>query len=256
MLRTGLVTGLTSRIIKAGALLEDTLRFLEAWDASLGPQANLARIRASGALGKTRSRSEDVLLILRQRYVDPGPHVVATLRRLVGDPTAFREASYYETARSDALLGLFAEEALYEWFASGQPHLRVDDVRAWLERDRRCPSWGSQTRQRVAQGILAALRDFGILEGSAGSPCKRFASPRLSLRGFAYVALRERERGLSDRSLVASRAWRRYLLSPSDVRALFLEADRLGLLRYAEAGSVARVDWIVRSLEEVPDVAT
>lgn len=244
----------TSRIIKAGALLEDTRRFLEAWDVDLDQHLNLSRMRASGVLGKTRARSEDILLILRQRYVDPGPHVVATLRRLAGDLRAFREACYYEAARSDALLGLFAQEPLYEWYAEGRPYLTAEDVSRWLRSDPRLPSWGSRTRERVAQGLLSTLRDFGILEAARGSSRKRFAPPRLSMRGFAYVALREGERGTSDRALLSSPVWQRYLLTPASVRNLFLEADRLGLLRYSEAGSAVRVDWLLQRLEEVPDV--
>jgi len=245
---------LSSRIIKAGALLEDTRRFLEAWDPGVDQTTNLSRMRGSGVLGKTRARSEDILLIFRQRYLDPGPHVVATLRRLTDDFRGFREACYYEAARSDALLGLFAQEPLYEWFAAGRPCLAAEDVSMWLQSDPRLPRWSPCTRQRVAEGLLSTLRDFGILESPRGSRRKRFAAPRLSMRGFAYVALRERERGTSDRALLSSPVWQRYLLTPTSVRSLFLEADRLRLLRYSEAGSVVRVDWLLQRLEEVPDV--
>lgn len=245
---------LTSRIIKAGALLEDTRRFLEAWDPSLDLHANLTRIRTAGVLGKTRTRSEDILLVFRQRYVDPGLHVVTTLRRLMDDPRAFREACYYEAARSDELLGLFAQEPLYEWSVAGRAYVAVRDVSEWLSNDCRFHAWRPSTVERVAQGLLSALRDFGMLEGSRRSPRKRFATPRLSIRGFAYAALRQRETGMSARALLQSRVWRRYLLSPAAVRGLFLEADRLRLLRYSEAGSAVRVDWLLNGLVEVPDV--
>lgn len=252
--RTRAVSVPSSRIIKAGALLEDTRRLLEVWDPSLDERSNLARIRVSGMLGKTRTRSEDILRILRQRYVDPGKHVLTTLRRLLDDPKAFREACYYEAARSDALLGLFAEEPLYEWFVAGRPYVVVGEVSAWLLSDARFRGWGPSTRERVAQGLLATLRDFGILEGSRRGVRKRLAASRLSIPGFAYVAFRERERGLTGPALVESRVWRRYLLTASGVRHLFLEADRLRLLRYLEAGSAVRVDWSIRKLEEVADV--
>jgi len=127
-------------------------------------------------------------------------------------------------------------------------------VSTWLQSDPRLPRWSLRTRQRIAQGLLSTLRDFGILEAPRGSPRKRFAAPRLSMRGFAYIALRERERCTSDRALLSSPVWQRYLLTPASVRNLFLEADRLGLLRYSEAGSAVRVDWLLQRLEEVPDV--
>lgn len=242
--------------MKVGAALDDARRFLEAWDPSEAPGANLARIRALGALGKTRARSDDVLLILRRRFLAPGTHVVTTLRRLLNDPQAFREAYYYESARCDALLALFAQEPLYTWYMAGRRLVAADEVVAWLESEPRCPPWRPGTRLRVARGLLAALRDFGVLENGQGSPHKRIPPPRLSLRGFLYVALREREQGVSDLGLLNSPVWRRYLLAPPAVHALFLEADRLGLLRFAEAGTVIRVDWTVRRLEEVPDAPT
>lgn len=242
--------------MKVGAALDDARRFVEAWDPAQPPQANLARIRASGLLGKTRARSDDVLLILRRRFVAPGTHVVVTLQRLLPDPKAFREACYYESARCDALLALFAQEPLYTWYMAGRRLVATDEVMAWLESEPRCPPWRPGTRRRVARGLLAALRDFGVLEDGQGGPHKRIPPPRLSPRGFLYVALREREQGMSDLGLLNSPVWRRYLLTPPAVRALFLEVDRLGLLRYAEAGTVVRVDWSVRRLEEVPDAPT
>ena len=58
----------TSRIIKAGAIIGDTLALLHNWDPNLDDGANLAHIRHANILSKTtRSRLEDELSILRQR---------------------------------------------------------------------------------------------------------------------------------------------------------------------------------------------
>jgi hypothetical protein len=243
---------LDTRIIKGGALLYDTRRFLEAWDQKLGPEENLDRLRRSGALGKrSGKRSADVLAVLRQRFVEPDGTVIATLRLLLGDPRAFREACYYEAARAHALLAAFVEEALFAWQQAGRTQVTVADAVAWLGSGDRTPSWTEPTRLRVAQGLFSALRDFGLLEGAVR---KRIAPPRLSMRGFAYVAVRERDQHRSGRSLLQAAVWRRYLLAPEHVRALFLEADRLKVLRFAEAGTAIRIDWLIANLEEVPRV--
>ena len=105
---------------------------------------------------------------------------------------------------------------------------------------------------RVAQGLLSTLRDFGVLEGAAK---KHIAPPRLSLRGFTYVAVRERGQHPSGRALLQAPVWRRYLLDAEHVRALFLDADRHKVLRFSEAGSAVRIDWLIAGLEEVPRVA-
>lgn len=249
------MTIFSSRIIKGGALLEDTRRLLEVWDPDLDVPENIHRILASGGLAKSGARQEDVLAPLRRRFLEAGPEVVRALRTLTADPRAFREACYYEAARSDELLAAFAAGPLYErYWQDGRPELSVDDAVRWLRADARTPAWGEKTRRRVAQGLLSALRDFGILEGARGGRRKRILPPHLSMRGFTYVALRERARQASDRAVLRAPSWRWYLLSDEAVRHRFLEADRLGVLRFSEAGSVLRIDWLIQRLQEVTRV--
>src|SRR5262249_12954762 len=191
LLRLDLMNDLDTRIIKGGALLDDTRRFLEAWDPKLGADGNLDRMRRTGALGKrSRSRTADVLALLRQRFVEPAGRVIEPLRLLVGDPRAFREACYYEATRAHALLAAFAGGALFAWHQAGRPEVTVADALTWLAAAGRTSCWTEPTRLRVARGLLSALRDFGVLEGAVR---KRIAPPRLSMRGFAYVAVRERD---------------------------------------------------------------
>jgi len=52
---------------------------------------------------------------------------------------------------------------------------------------------------KVARGLLAALRDFGILEGRAQ---KRLASLALPVSACAYLAFCFRNAGAAGRSLV------------------------------------------------------
>lgn len=245
----------TARIIKGGALLADTRRFLEAWDPDLSPQANLKRITEQAQLGKTQVRQRDVLAILRRRFVEAGPVVIRALQSLLRDRVAFREACYYEAARTDALLAKFASGPLYAWYSEGRRVVDVEDVGRWLDHDKCVPQWGAYTRKRVARGLISALRDFGLLEGPVRSPRKRILAPHLSMLGFLYIALRERDLRGSSRAILQSGVWRWYLLTPEMVRRLFLEADRLGYLRFMEAGSIARIDWLLKGLEEFAHVS-
>ena len=240
----------TARIIKGGALLPDTRRLLEAWDADLPPQANLKRITEQCQLGRTQVRQRDVLAILRRRFVEAGADVIPALRSLLHEPAAFQEACYYEAARTDDLLAEFAAGPLFKWHHEGKRVLDTEEVVGWLASDERVPPWGPQTRRRVAQGLISALRDFGLLEGAVGGARKRIPVPHLSSRGFLYVALRERSRRDSARAVLESKVWRWFLLAPEAVRRLFLEADRRGYLRFAEAGRIVRIDWLVRDLKE------
>lgn len=243
----------TSNIQKGGALLDDARRVVEVWDLEQDATWNLTRIAEENLLAKpTRARGEDVLLrILGPRLVEPGPQVIEALKQLLQWPRGFHDAYYFEATRDDALLAAFAEGPLFEWWEEGRVGVNVDAVSNWLaelaERGQ-TPPWTDTIRIKVARGLLAALRDFGILTGAVR---KEFAPPSLSIAGFGYTAFRLHENGASSRALVASSVWRRWLLDGDRVTELFHEADRQGVLRYSVAGSAVRVDWLQETLPEV-----
>jgi hypothetical protein len=243
---------ITTRIIKGGALLEDSRRFVDTWDEAKTAEENLEQFRARNLLGKrSRSRAEDTLAILRQRFLQPGPHVMGALRRLTLRSDAFRDACYYEAARNDALLAYAAGEILYDLRGRGWVKVTVEDIDHALLEAPPAPAvkeWGDSTRVRVIHGLLSALRDFGVLEGRA---VKHIARPHMSFAGFVYVLGRLRDQIASSHAVVMSPAWLWWLLDERDVRALLLEADREGLLRFSDAGSSQRIDWRVDGLEEM-----
>lgn len=248
---------LTVNIQKGGAMLDDTRHLLEVWDDDLDSESNLSRIADANLLGKpSRKRSDDVLLrILAPRFVAPGPDIVPALRELRNDPKAFREACYYETARDEKLLASFAEGPLWRWHNAGRVGVTVDEVKLWLEsltKEGKLPEWTDTVRTKVARGLLAALRDFGVLSGMAR---KQFNRPSMTPKGFGYIAFREHQQGASARRVVESPIWHRWLLDDHWVHNLLSQVDRLGLLDYAHAGSAVRIDWRVTSLQEVVHVA-
>ena len=242
----------TSNIQKGGALLDDARRVVDVWDLGQAVSWNLTRISEQNLLAKaSRARADDVLLrVLRPRLVEPGPQVIAALKQLLSSPRGFADAYYFEATRDDALLAAFAEGPLFEWWECGRIGVDVESVSAWLAvlvDTGQTPRWTETIRTKVARGLLAALRDFGILSGAAR---KEFASPSLSIAGFGYVAFRLHEGGASSRALFANRVWRRWLLDTGRVTELFHAGERQGLLRYSSAGSAVRVDWLQDTLSE------
>jgi hypothetical protein len=246
----------TVNIQKGGAMLDDARHLTEVWDDHLDPANNLSRIAEGNLLGKSsRKRSDDVLLrILSPRFVAPGPDVLPALRRLRDDPRAFRDACYYETARDEPLLAAFAEGPVFDWYSAGRIGVSIDDAKQWLEglvKDGKLPVWTDTVRTKVARGLLAALRDFGVLKGTVH---KEFNTPGMTPKGFAYAAFREHQQRVSARALIESPIWRRWLLDDRWINDLLTQVDRLGLLHYSRAGSAIRIDWKVSDLQEVVDV--
>ena len=243
----------TVNIQKGGAMLDDTRHLIDLWDDDLEGTENLRRIADANLLGKpSRKRSDDVLMrILGPRFVVPGNEVVPALRELRDDPRAFREACYYETTRDEDLLASFAEGPLFDWYKAGRIGVTVDEAKSWLEvltKEGQLPEWTDTVRTKVARGLLAALRDFGILSGAVR---KEFNPPGMTAKGFAYVAFREHQQGVSARALAESPVWRRWLLDGRWVRDLLTQVDRLGVIHYARVGSAVRIDWRAASLQEV-----
>jgi hypothetical protein len=101
--------------------------------------------------------------------------------------------------------------------------------------------------------VLAALRDFGLLEGTVN---KRIAPAYLPLEAFIYLAYAIHREGPSGERLVQHPDWGLFLLTPPVVEQLFLEAHRSHLLSYHAAGKIIRIEFAHRSFEELADGLT
>jgi Putative inner membrane protein (DUF1819) len=254
------VSGLNSNIVKGGALVDDIARFVEAWEDSLTGNEILDRVADENLLGlPTQSRAADVArYVLRPRFVLPGADVRDGLRALLHNRPAFVDACLYEATRADELLGLFAQSAVHDWHVAGQLEVDVDLVMDWLDGlidEGSIPSWSESLKRRVAQGLIATLRDFGRLCGTRKSPRKEIPRPGISIGGFAYVAYRLHQQGESSRGILSSNVWRRWLLDATRVDDLMHRLGSVGIVFFSVAGSSLRIDWRVDSLGEVARAA-
>jgi len=248
----------SSKIIKAGALLPDTRLLLENWDEDADVQTNLDRVRRENLFGKaSRSRVEDILLVFRQRYLKDSEVLKAlvALVRAKMPMESLDRVLYFQAARSDLLLHDLVTELLNEWAGRGDREVRPWEVRNWVEKQVEAGKterpWSPPVQRRVVQGLLSALRDFGILEGSVK---KRLAYPNLPLDAFAFVAFRLHGEGRSGKALLHDPEWRLFLLPEGTVERFFLEAHQEGLLQYYAAGPIVRIDFPARDLEEYAHV--
>ncbi len=251
----------SSKVIKAGALLGDTMLLLSAWDTTKSVEDNLSRIRGQNVLGKaSRSRVEDILPVLKQRYLRE-PQAVVALSTLVRAGTSREILSpilYFYTCRSDRLLHDAVTELLEPKWLTGQRDIDTPEMERvlgrWVEEGLMAGRWSSWTIRLTARGLLSTLRDFGILEGPARTRTKRIRRPYLPPPAFAYIALVLSQNGAVGRALVESPEWRLFFLHGQQVERLFVEAHQQGLLHYQAAGSVCRIDFVTETLEEYANV--
>jgi hypothetical protein len=254
------MTILVSNIMKVGAHLNDTRALVEVWNDKESDEANIVRIVDENLLAlPSRSRANDVMVrALRPRFIEPAAGIIPALRVLRGNADAFRDACYYELTRVDALTASFVVEQLAAWWDSGRIAISTSDARKWVDTlaaDRRIPDWSPNIRDRVARGMMAALRDFGRLTGIRASSNKEIARPGISLAGFSYVAYRLHQEALSARRILTSPVWRRWLIGDDRVDELMHQLSTIGVAHYAVMGSTLRIDWRVQSLEEAVHAA-
>ena len=250
------MTRFVSNIMKVGALLDDTRVLIRVWDETLPDEVNVARIVDENLLAlPTHSRARDVMgRALRPRFIEPGVGMVPALRTLSGHAEVFRDACYYELTRVDALVSAFVVEQITAWWEEGRVAVSTSDARDWIEKlasDERVPDWSVNIRDRVARGMMAALRDLGRLKGTRYSPKKEIVRPGISVGGFAYVAFRLHQQGESSRAILTSPVWRGWLLDGDRVDEMMHRVASIGVAFYSVVGSTLRVDWRVDSLAEV-----
>ena len=225
-----------------------------------GRGASAPRIgEAHRVLGKkTRARSRDIVKnAFGPRFLRGDPpeawRLVRALENVNAPAEIVRPVYYWVTARSERLIYDFVVDELAALAASGHADVRADEAVAWVRARARAEglSWSPGVSRRVAQGLLAALRDFGILEGRAA---KRIAPVHLPPASFAYLAFCLWRLGAAAGALVNHPDWRLFLLGPGHVEHLFLEAHQLGHLSFHCAGRVYRIEFPAATHEEYAHV--
>lgn len=245
----------TSRLIKASARIADTKVLLAAWDLSQSVQTNLDIARRNNIMGyASRSRVEDVLVILRQRYFD-NLEIGTALVTLVqgGAPAQWVDPLlYYYSVQNDETLRAIVLEVIATRQMSGRSDLTPEQVmsaiRGWVAEGKTTTSWNDETIGRVARNAIAALRDYGLLEGKQ---TKSISSIYLPVESFAFLAFDLWIRLRSGEKVLHSPEWKLFLLPLQAVERFFLEAHQERLLSYDVAGSVVRLEFAANSLVEV-----
>jgi len=245
----------SSKIIKASALLGDTKTLLSHWDVDATVPENLDRISRENVFAKaSRSRVEDILAVFRQRYLVEAD-VVKALVVLVKNrfPAASLDrVLYFHAARADALLHDAVTQILMPMQAQGIIDITpvaVQKVLAkWVEKGLTTTAWSENTTERVAQGLLSTLRDFGVLQGAIK---KRIAPAYMPVTAFAYIAFYLKQHQPSGAKLLEHPDWRLFFLNREGVERFFFEANQHGLLEYHAAGTVTRLTFPASTLTRV-----
>ena len=247
-----------SRIIKAGALIGDTKTLLSHWHVAASVDENLNRLRRENVFGKaSRSRVEDMLAIFRQRYLSEASvtkALVTLVRKRFSGP-ALERLLYFHSARADRLLHDAVTEILVPMQERGLLDISVPDFQRtlakWVREGKTTGHWSESTIIRIAQGLLSTLRDFGALEGAVN---KRIAPAYVPIESFAYIVFYLKQHQPSGAKLIELPDWKLFFLTRDGVERFLFEAHQRDLLEYHVAGSVTRLTFPAKTLEEYANV--
>lgn len=245
-----------TRIQKGGALLDDMRMLVRSWDDVVSTSE---RRSARGLLRKkTLARSKDTFIrAFNPRFLHGNPPNAWKLVRALEDRNAAPELLgplyYWITARSDRLLYDFVTQELIHIARSGDGTVRIEETVSWIrsQLERTGQEWTRTVTLKVARGLLAALRDFRILEGAMR---KRVAPVHLPIESFCYIAFCLRQLGSDGEALVTHPDWRLFLLTPSLVERLFLDGHQRNYLSFHSAGRIYRIDFPTAKHEIYADV--
>jgi hypothetical protein len=248
----------SSKIIKAGALIGDTKTLLAHWNVDASVEENINRVHRNNVFGKaSRSRVKDILAIFRKRYLSEKSvtKALVTLVRKKFPTTTLDRLLYFHSARADQLLRDAVTEVLLPIQSRGLVDIKVRDVERFLAQrvaeGKTTGHWSEPTITRIAQGLLSALRDFGVLQGAVN---KKIAPAYLPVESFAYVAFYLKQHQPSGMKLIELPDWKLFFLRREGVERLLFEAHQRDLLEYHVAGSVTRLTFPAESLEEYANV--
>jgi hypothetical protein len=236
----------TSRIQKGGALLRDMRQLVCHWEKL--PQGSNPQRFVKDLLPKaTLARAHDTYArAFLPRFIQGSPkeawRLCASMERALPAVEIVKPVYYWITARAEPLLYLYATDELYQQSRIGAASVGSAELAVWIKKtcEGAGKAWSGIVTIKVARGILATLRDFGVLTGSSR---KTIAVADLPLASFCLIAFCLRIVLANSQTLIEHPDWRLFLLSPGLVERLLLEAHQHGWLNYQTAGRVSRLEF-------------
>ncbi len=240
-------------------MIDEMRELIRVWE---GNDESVAAAIETNLLGRpTRARMKDVVIrTFIPRFVNSEPpdlwKSLAVFEQAGWGNEHLLPIHYYAAAASEPLMWDFVTQWLFEGFENGRLDVDTGDVLRFLEKapGSRFASgqrWSPTVSLKVARGLLAALRDFYLLEGKSR---KKIASLHVPTSSFAFIALIRTILGVRGARLLSDAVWRLFLFTTTTVERYFIEAQQMGFLRYDAAGSVVRVEFPVDDLQEYAHV--
>jgi hypothetical protein len=235
----------STRLIRKGALIEETYRCFQVWDRDRPLPENLDRIRETNPFGAANQAwLREVVVTISGRFRSQAqvrPLVALAQRGLPIEQ--WRAFLLWHVGQTDALYYSFATRWLFDAYWQGLHNLRTEAVVPILKaamRNGRASHHGLSEYglTRGARDLLRMAGDFGLLHGKA---VKNFTAYQVPESGFLYALHALTELEPNCRKMMDRPEWRLFLLSPGQVEREVLNLHQFRKLEYHTAGSLAQL---------------
>ena len=230
-----------------GALIPEITRVVEGLRD--GSKLDELRTRAlDGDLFTQRARStrQRIWHAIQHLYLSQPDWGLADLQAAYEAGSLSREflsLLYLHYALRDHLTFDFATQVLWERWQVRQMNVGPEDVHALLdqasETQPQIRQWAESTRIRLARHILAALRDFGALEGIYR---KTLVQPILPLRTVEHLLRILIEEGLRGAETLRDPAWQLFFHTEDDVAHVLSQLALERRIRFERVGDTVVLD--------------
>jgi len=232
----------SQRLLRKGALVQETYRLFQGWRDDATFQVNFDR-DFSGALG-TLAWQREVKATLSARFGDfANARPLLVLARGGLQLDSWVQCYSVWLAIHEPLFRDFICEWLYPEYAVGRYCVRTEDVvhhlaKAWnaAGKAHRLSEYGLL---RTARDLLRMARDLRILEGKG--PAKTFASIHINDDVALFVCHLITECEGTPSKVPASNLWRLFLMSAERVHEMLLRLHQFRRVEYHVAGSLVQL---------------
>jgi len=107
-------------------------------------------------------------------------------------------------------------------------------------------NWSAYLKQRWTRGLLAVLRDFGLM---ADPPQYDIVIPVVRTEVFTFLLMGLLDAGFLPTTAINHEIWRLYLLNQKQIELLIIESQSKGWLQYSRAADIIELRTYSRSLE-------
>mgnify|MGYP006282960315 CR=1 FL=1 len=240
-----------------GAMIEELLQLVRAYNPAVPRQQWIEYIIETNLLGKgSRNWVREVVVgVFYPRLVSGRiPNAWRDIRAMDDlrfDKTIIVAALYYHTMLYDQFIYDFTTTVVFQKYFAGTVYVSSHDVYDFISAQPDShfnKKWSDYVKRRLSRGVVATLRDFGIMEGKN---TKKVTNYYLPIEAFIYISYLIGQRVKTGEKIVDHSDWKLFLLNNKLVERLFLDAHQQKLLSYHAAGAIIRIEFPYKNTEDL-----